>query len=206
MSLLPDWLVKILQGMGVEGAIIFVLLTMLSGAITTIVILLKHSNKVYGYRLEERDKLNEVLSNTARVLGDILKVTEERNQLTSEQADLLREQTVEFVVLKATVLGQFEAIKNNHAHAMDTYKASVEAVSKMADALRVIHDLVLNNRQSVAEHIQSVRQQLADAREALHQGHATRTESLVAELRRLLGDVTVIKRRRITDSRPGKKG
>jgi hypothetical protein len=205
VSLAPEWLVKILQGMGVDGAIIFVLLTLLSGAITTIVILLRHANKVYGYRLAERDKLNEALNNTAKVLAENLKVTEERNELTAEQAELLHKQTVEFVILKTTILAQFETIKDNHHAAMDNYKASVEVVSKLADALRVIQDMVLNNRAAVSDQFSNLRQQLQDAREALHTGHGVKHDAVITEMRRLIGDVTIVKRR-VINTRPSQKG
>lgn len=50
----------------------------------------KHSNKVYGYRLAERDTLKDALNNSANAQRDATKAQDEQNRVTEELADAVR--------------------------------------------------------------------------------------------------------------------
>jgi len=104
MVLTPEWLIKLLESMGIAGGIIFVLMSTVAGLVAYVKTLQAKADKVYGYRLAERDTLSKVLSDTTNVIAGIIKANEQRNDLTEEQAVLIREQAHAFELLKATVL------------------------------------------------------------------------------------------------------
>lgn len=203
----PEWLVKVLEGMGVHGAIIFVLLTYATAATTTIGLLIRHASKVYKYRLEERDRVLAALNKSADAVNAMAEATEERNDLTEDQAELIKAQSIAFEHLRVTIVAQFETIKQNHGVAMDNFGTSSRVVGSIADALRTVHGLIMENRSYVADHVNGVRVLVQDTRSALESNQNARSDALLAELRRSLTDVTVVQRKRqVQSTRPGKKG
>lgn len=191
--MIPEWIVKILESRGLEGATIFVLLAALVAAVTYIRTLQAKADKVYGYRLAERDTLNKALSDTAKVLADMLKVTEERNDLTEEQAKLIEKQSLAFELLKVTIIAQYDTIKDHNA-------ASSMAVSSMADALRVLTSMVVENRMIAQGHVAAVNTAIGELSLALRNAIQASAQAQVVEMRNLLGGVTVVARkpRRVT--------
>lgn len=186
---MPDWIVKILQEMGVPGAIIFVLLLAITGLVAYIKSLQAKADKVYGYRLAERDTLNKTLSDTANVLRDMLEVTEDRNELTEEQARLIEKQSAAFELLKVTILAQYENIKDHNS-------ASSQAVTAMAEAIRALTSIVVENRVIAQGHVQNVQRSLDELKAETVKAIRDSANAQIKEMRSLLGNVTRVEHRR----------
>jgi hypothetical protein len=186
---MPDWIIRILEGMGVPGAIIFVLMSTVMALIIYVRSMQAKADKIYGYRLQERDTLNKVVSDSAAVLRDMLKVTEERNDLTEEQAKLIERQSQAFELLKVTVLAQYDSIKDHN-------NVSAQAVTAMADAIRALTTIVMENRMIAMGHVQSVQKSIDDMSVGLKDAIRSASQSQIVELRTLLGDATITRRRR----------
>lgn len=187
--MMPEWISAILKELGLAGAIIFVLMGVVTGMAEIIRRLIAHANKVYGYRLAERDTLNKALTDTAKVLGDMLEATKDRNDLTQDQAELIQKQSQAFEVLKVTILGQYENIKdNNHVVAM--------AVTAMADAIRVLTSMVSDNRNVAANQLTELKQAISGSAAEIREYIRVANQAQITEIRTALGvDVTVIRRR-----------
>jgi uncharacterized membrane protein (DUF106 family) len=187
--MMPEWIVKLLMGMGVPGGIIFVLLLAVSGLVAYVRTLQAKADKVYGFRLQERDVLNKTLSDTAGVLKDLLEVTEERNDLTEDQAKLIEKQSAAFELLKATILAQYENIKDNKS-------ASLQAVTSMAEAIRALTSIVVENRVIAQGHVQNVQHTMDGMKNDMIKALRESSDAQIKELRSLLGNVTRIEHRR----------
>jgi hypothetical protein len=187
--MLPEWIVKILESMGIAGAIIFVLLTTVIGLVAYVRSMQAKADKVYGYRLQERDTLNKVVSDTAKVLADMLEATEDRNDLTEEQAKLIEKQSQAFELLKITILAQYDNIRDHNS-------ATASAVSAMAEAIRTLTMMITENRQLAVGHVQGVQQELARQGEEMRRAIRESGDALTKEIRTLLGNVTRIEHRR----------
>lgn len=186
--MLPTWLVNILQGMGVPGAIIFVLMLTISGLIAYIKTLHTKADKVYGYRLAERDTLNKTLSDTANVLQGVIEQVEERNALTQEQAELISKQAQAFELLKVTILSQYDNIRDHNT-------ASASAVAAMADAIRTMNSMLIENRAIAQGHVTSVNGSLNDLKTELIRAVREASDAQIREMRTLLGNVNRTNRR-----------
>jgi len=179
--MLPEWLHKILADLGLPGAIIFVLLLTVIGLVAYIKSMQAKADKVYGYRLTERDTLNTALTNTAKVLADMLEATEDRNDLTQEQAELIQKQAMAFELLKATILAQYDNIKEYNS-------AASQAVQAMAAAIRTLTEIVRENKHALSSQIERVGNEIKEAVRA-----ASKTQ--VDDVRGLLGaELTVVRR------------
>lgn len=175
----PEWIVRILEGLGLPGAIIFVLLTALISSLAYIRSMQSKADKVYSYRLAERDTLNKALTDTATVLKDMLKVTEDRNELTEEQAKLIERQAQAFELLKVTVLAQYDSIKDHN-------NAAAQAVASMAEAIRQLSAIVLENRNIALTHVQAVNKAITDMGDKILGGIAAAHTTQLNEVRTLL--------------------
>lgn len=187
--MMPDWIVKILEKMEVPGAIIFVLLLTVGALIAYIRSMQAKADKVYGYRLQERDTLNKTLSDTAKVLEDMLKGTEDRNDLTEEQARLIEKQSQAFELLKVTILAQYENIRDHNS-------AAYQAVTAMAEAIRTLTSIVTENRTIAHGHVQNVQGTLSDVKNEMVKAIREASDAQIKEMRTLLGNVTRIEHRR----------
>lgn len=187
--MIPEWIVKILETGGVWGAIVFVLLSTVIAETLYIRSMQARADKVYGYRLAERDTLNKVLTDTAKVIEGIIKANEERNDLTEEQALLLREQAHAFELLKTTVLAQYDNIKDHNT-------AMALTIGAMAEAIRTLNSMLLENRTIATAHVLDVKGILAASEKAIKDAIASASQSQLVEMRSLLGGKTIIERKR----------
>lgn len=178
-----------LRGLGLPGAIIIVLMAVVTAMGTAIAFMWKHSNKVYGYRLTERDVLNKALTDTGGVLASLAKASEERNDLTEEQAELIEKQGQAFELLKITILSQYETIRTNHA-------ATAQTIGSLADAVRQLTSMVQENRNQYGAQIEAMRQSIANATSETKENNRLTLQGLMVEVRQLLGDVTIVRRRK----------
>lgn len=185
----PEWIYKILESLGLPGAIIFVLLLTIAALVAYIKSMQAKADKVYGYRLAERDTLNKTLSDTAKVLQGVLEATDERNEITEEQADLISKQAQAFELLKVTVLAQYDNIRDHN-------QASAMAVTAMADAIRQLSSMVIENRSISQTHVTNVQGSMNDLKTDLVKAVRETGDATVRELRTLLGNVTRIEHRR----------
>lgn len=187
--MIPGWAEKILEGMGFPGLVIFFLASALIAAVIYIKQMQAKADKIYGYRLQERDTLNKALTDTAKVLDDLLKTTEDRNDLTEEQAELIAKQAHALELLKVTVVAQYENIKEHNGTAS-------QAVASMADAIRALTTIVMENRTIAMEHVGGVKKAINDMSSDVQKAMAVHSQAQIKELRRLLGDATITRRRR----------
>lgn len=187
--MLPEWIVKILEGMGIAGAIIFVLLMTVLSLVLYIRSMQAKADKIYGFRLAERDNLNKALTDSSRVLEDVLKATEDRNDLTAEQAELLVKQAQAFELLKVTILSQYDNIRDHH-------QTNAQVVGAMSEAVRVLSSMVIENRTLAQGHVNDVKHVLQTEMSAVRESIGKASQSQIAEMRILLGHVTVMRRRK----------
>lgn len=187
--MIPEWIVRILEGMGIAGAIIFVLLVTVLGLIAYVRSLHAKADQIYGFRLQERDNLMKTINDTAQVLNGVTAATEDRNELTAEQAELITKQAQAFEILKVTILSQYD---NIHEHS----RASVVAVTAMAESIRALTTIVIENRTIAQGHVQSVQLQLNEMKTELIKVTRDTGDSTKAEMRALLGNITRIEHRR----------
>jgi hypothetical protein len=188
--MLPEWIIKILESMGVPGAIIFVLMLSIGGLVAVIKSMQKKADKIYGYRLTERDTLKDALNSTSKVLSDMLRATEDRNDLTHEQAELIAKQSAAFELLKVTILAQYENIKDNNM-------VVAQAVASMAEAIRSVTTIVQDNRHIAAAHVNDVKALVIAATNEIKDAVRASSQAQISDVRNLLGaDLTIVQRRR----------
>jgi hypothetical protein len=187
--MLPEWVVAVLEKGGLWGAIVFVLLMTVAGLVAYIKSLHAKADKVYGYRLAERDTLNKTLSDSSKVLEGIIRANEDRNDLMEEQANLILKQSHALELLKLSVMSQYDNIKDHNS-------AASLAVASMADAIRTLSAMVSENRNIAAQHVMDVKKSI-DAMSSQVSGAVTAaSQSQMIEMRSLLGNVTTIHRKR----------
>lgn len=187
----PEWILKILEGMGLPGAIIFVLLLTIAALVAYIKSMQAKADKVYGYRLGERDTLGKTLSDTAQVLQGVLEATDERNEITEEQADLIQKQAQAFELLKVTILAQYDNIRDHNT-------AASMAVTAMAEAIRQLSSMIVENRSISTMHVTNVQGTMNALQTELVRAVRESGDATVRELRTLLGGVTRIEHRKKT--------
>lgn len=185
----PEWIGRILESLGLPGAIIFVLLLTIAALVAYVKSMQAKADKVYGYRLGERDTLTKTLSDTAQVLQGVLEATDERNEITEEQADLIAKQAQAFELLKVTILAQYDNIRDHNT-------AAAMAVTAMADAIRQLSSMVVENRAISTTHVTNVQGSMNDLKTELVKAVRDAGDATVRELRTLLGGVTRIEHRK----------
>lgn len=204
--MIPDWIVHILQGMGGVGAVIFALATALGMSIGANVQQWRHSNRVYSYRLAERDTLKDALNNAGKVIQEVLEDAETRNDLGEELADLLAKQAAAMELMRQHIGHQFGNLQSAHSSQLDNGKNVASAVSAMADAIRQLHALVMENRVTWSEHVNSIRSQIQTAADAVKGQVAASEANIRNDMRQLIGsESTIVVRRRVTNTRPAKR-
>lgn len=181
--MIPDWISKILESMGTPGAIIFVLMSVIVVLGGVIRVMYLQANKVYGYRLAERDTLKDALASASNVLQDVLKATEDRNELTQELGDLIAKQSAAFELLKVTILSEYASIRENHT-------AITQAVTVMADSLRTLTSMVTDHRNLGGVQVTDIKQAITAS-----------TQSIVTAMNVALGQSTLIRRGQIAPPR-----
>lgn len=131
-----------LSGMGVSGAIISVLMGVIVLLGGVIGIMYRQANKVYGYRLAERDTLMGALNDSKTAMREMIEATKDRNEVTGQLADLIAKQTSAFATLELTV--------NNHYANLAQQQQRLElVVSSTSDALRVLNGIMRDVRSQV---------------------------------------------------------
>lgn len=114
---------------GVTGAIIGVLMGVVGVLAAAIVVMQRRADKVYGYRLTERDTLKDALHEAATAIDAQANATRERNVIMDELAQTIREST------QATAL-LVERLTLQHGHLMSDQDKTATVIASIADAMR----------------------------------------------------------------------
>lgn len=203
--MIPEWITRILQGMGVEGAVIWTLSTLLLASLSANAAQWRHSMKVYGYRLSERDTLNKALTEASSVLSEMLKVTEERNEISNEHADLLGKQSHAFEILRITITSQFDTVKTNHTTSTDTARTVAQTITAMSESIRTLNNMVMESRIVVTDQMNSIKSMIESSRQSILAEIGKANASNIVEMRHLMGESTIIQRRKMTSSSKPKR-
>lgn len=135
-----------LASMGVAGAIIFVLMTVIAGLLTANVLQWRHSNKVYGYRLQERDVLRDALNDSKHTLADVLKGMQDRNEITEELSDVIKGHTGAFMQLKAVIELHYDMMKQDKSRGEQVASAIGESLRTLTATVAGMHtDMMVAN-------------------------------------------------------------
>jgi hypothetical protein len=124
---MPDFVNKALEGMGPSGAFISVLVTFIMGLATAVAIQWRHSNKVYGYRLAERDTLNKALTDSTAAINSMTKTADDLNEVTEELAAAITAQASASARLGDRQQMQHEVLKDEVQRQGMVISASAEA-------------------------------------------------------------------------------
>jgi len=140
-----------LKGMGVAGAIIIVLMGVITVLSAVIALLWKHSNKVYGYRLAERDVLNAALNDSKTALYAMLAETKERNEITEELADVVSKQASAFDALSERIRMHYERLIDDNSRMNLVVNAISEAMRAMIGVSTDTRNTIVNVDRSLGE-------------------------------------------------------
>lgn len=147
-----------LQGMGIQGAIISVLMGTITILAGVIVVQYKHNNKVYGYRLTERDTLNKALTDSTNAQLALMKAVEEYGDITSGLSTVVERQSVAFNSLSERVKTQYDVIKDENSRILiviDAISASLRVIAgQVTDLQRSIPNAVGELKNCISEHSQ----------------------------------------------------
>jgi hypothetical protein len=114
---------------GVAGSIIAILMGVVTILAGVIVYMQKRADKIYGYRLTERDTLKDSLHEAATAITSQASATRERNVIMDELAQTIREST------QATAL-LVERLTVQHAHLLTDQDRTGSVIASIADAMR----------------------------------------------------------------------
>jgi hypothetical protein len=111
----------------------------------------KHANKVYGYRLSERDTLNAALVGAAKSQDASTRAQEEQNRVTEELADAMRSLANAFERLNERLAMQFDHGKDHARDQLGRIDDNTKAIGSLAEALRVNTGIVTDIRNNLSK-------------------------------------------------------
>jgi len=126
-----------LKELGPSGAFISLMSTAILGLSGAVALQWKHANKVYGYRLAERDTLKDALNGNTKALADMTRATEDRNRATEELAEAIDKLAQAFERMNDRLMMQHDVMKEQGKDQASAIKDQVEVISSLADAMRV---------------------------------------------------------------------
>lgn len=149
-----------LKGQGLAGAIIIVLMGVITLMGSAIALMWRHSNKVYGYRLAERDTLNNALNESKNAIASMLSATKERNEITDELADVIAKQAAIFEQLS-------DRIRLHYERLVDDNSRLNMVVTSISEAMRQVVGITSdarNTSNSLTEMVGRVEKSLSDVK------------------------------------------
>lgn len=158
---------------GVAGSIIGILMGVVTILAGVIVYMQKRADKVYGYRLAERDTLKDALHEATDAANAQAAATRERNVIMDELAHTIQESS------QATTL-LVERLTFQHSHLMTDQEKTAQVIASISDAMR-----------NAALQTSGVKQSV----DLLLQGVPGMTAELKAHIQRALEDVQNASRR-----------
>ena len=96
----------------------------------------KHSTKVYGYRLKERDDLRDALNDATKSREAATRAQEEQNRVIEELADAMRVLAAAFERHTDRLGLQFEHGKDKEREHANRLELNTRVVGELAEALR----------------------------------------------------------------------
>jgi hypothetical protein len=130
--------ISVLKEMGGAGAVIAVLLGVISVLSGVIAKQYSDAQKVYKYRLAERDTLNKALSDNTVVLTELCKVMQQRNDTTGDLAEAIRRQAQMFESMSDRTRMNFEVYKDDQRRIEDVIGAISEAMRNVVGLVEQI--------------------------------------------------------------------
>lgn len=126
---------QILRGMGTEGAIITTLMGVITVLCAVIASMYVRANKIYGYRLKERDVLNTALASSTEATKEHTRSMESRSAAIAALADAVKDQSASFEHLRDRVMMQYEFMSREFDRHTQVVEAMAEANRSMAVTL-----------------------------------------------------------------------
>lgn len=114
---------------GIAGSIIGVLMGVVGILAGVIVIMQRRADKIYGYRLAERDTLKDALHEAAQAINAQANAAKERNKLLEDLAETISAQTI-----ASTLLVERLTLQHDHLSADSDKTGTV--ITSVADAMR----------------------------------------------------------------------
>lgn len=133
-----------LRGLGLPGAIIIVQMSVISALSTAIVIMYRHANKVTGYRLAERDILTTALHESKNAMNSMLLATQERNNITDDLSDVIKEQAAIFNQVSDRIRMHYEGLRE------DSNRISM-VLGSVAESMLVLTGVATDSRNASAD-------------------------------------------------------
>lgn len=164
-----------LRGMGLAGAVIIVLMFAVASLVTAIVYMQRHANKVYGYRLAERDTINKALTDSTNALSSMLGGIKDRNDITEELSEIIAKQAQGFEVLSERVRMQYDWLKEEHIR------------------LNMVVTALSESQRQIVAMLTDVRNGEVDVKSQVDQFKKTLSESII-EVRTLIANIPAIPR------------
>lgn len=114
---------------GLEGWVIAVLMSAVMGLISAVVWMQRRADKIYGYRLAERDTLNKALVDAAAAQQAQASATRDRNQLQDELTETIAalSQSIAMFIERQTI---------HHEHLVGDQERIAKVIEAIAEAMR----------------------------------------------------------------------
>lgn len=135
--------------MGTEGAIISVLMGTVPILCGVIVIMYNRANKIYGYRLRERDVLNTALSAATAATREHTQAMESRSAAMTALADAIRDQSATFEQLRDRVQMQHEFVSRELDRQAESHRELLSASMRDHHNLESIAAGVVEMREKI---------------------------------------------------------
>lgn len=164
-----------LKSQGLAGAIIITLMGVITLLVGAIVLMWRHSNKVYSYRLAERDTLNNALNESKNSIATMMAVSKERNEITDELADVIAKQAAIFEQLSDRIRMHYERLVD------DNSRLSL-VVTAISEAMRQVVAISTDNRNlstGLVEMVGKVEKSLSDVKAVIDRPRQRATRSKV---------------------------
>lgn len=136
---------------GPASAFIGMLVTAIGALATAVGLQWKQANKVYGYRLAERDTLRDALNGATKAQEAHTRATEERNRVTEELADAMRALAAAFDRLNERLTMQHDHHKEHDRDHLRLIEAQTATIGSLAEALRVNTGIVTDIRNHLSK-------------------------------------------------------
>lgn len=120
---------KGLETLGAAGTFISLMATAIVALASAVGIQWRQANKVYGYRLTERDTLKDALNGNTKAMADQTEAAKERNRVIEDLAEAVEKLAVAFDRMNDRLVYQYEQTR-------DQRRDEVQVISEMAQAVR----------------------------------------------------------------------
>lgn len=140
-------------GMGIEGKIISTLMSVIVVLASVIAYQHRQANKIYGYRLRERDTLNKALSDSSAAQTALIKANEEHSDVIEGFGDLIAKQSIAFDLVSERIKNQHEMIRDNNARIELVISAMAESTRQIVGIVTDIRNMQANTCEEIKTHI-----------------------------------------------------